>query len=406
MESSTGKNKMSNFVSYALTVADLVALESQGIKQVIIPFDLLTPHLALSESAFEMLMSKAEERGFLLFVDLDIIPLEDEFDLCLKAVSWIFLKWPATIFRVKNYGMVEALVELYPNISLHLNVEAGHHNEEALLKLATIYKKNIRRFILSIELPQLDIIQMVKAIPSEIEIELLLLGPIFLFYSPRKLLSSTEKEANSELFALADSEESAHKNFRIYQNRHGTIIYHHKYLSLLREMDKLQAEKISAFRLDFREIAKREELFNLFSKDIDIDIPQFKKIFPFPVMAGFHQINKSDSIFIKLKNQNLRRRDQKDRPGELGEKRQEYLGTVLDAKKGAYLAIVNLNRELCLSRGAHLAITTPLGKVIHTKISSLSNSAGTEISSLSYEQIGFINYVKGVTTKSLVLLCD
>ena len=292
--------------------------------------------------------------------------------------------------------MASLLVSYYPNILLHLNVEFGHHNKESLLKLAHIFEKNLQRFILSIELPQNDIAAIVAALPSSLEIEILLHGPIFLFYSPRKLLGRDEKNEarwpSSHLFALADSEENAHKNFRVYQNSHGTILYHHKYLSLLEEWEKLAQLGVTHFRLDWREIKDRSALYDSWQKKEYLQVATHT---PFKTIRGFHQNNKSDSIFVKLKNQNLRRQG----PQENG---RTYLGTVMDVQRGGHLAILNLNSTNQLCVGEQIVITTPEGKEITVKVASLFNSRWQSIERLAYEEIGFINYVKGVTTKSKV----
>src|SRR5690606_21263107 len=75
-----------------------------------------------------------------------------------------------------------------------------------------------------------------------------------------------------------------------------------------------------------------------------------REVYSHQLIKGFYKVNKSNVLFKKLKNDRLAGRDE------------NFLGVVLDYKKGRALAVHNLHSNRTLKVGDTLKLLNPEGR--------------------------------------------
>lgn len=216
-------------------------------------------------------------------------------------------------------------------------------------------------------------------------------GRLLLFYSPRKLLSPLEKDKiqNNFIEASGTSEESPHSGFPLIENRHGTFMFNVKDLSLLDHIEELSEINVDTIRVDNRfdnDFFKVKEIVEKIT-----NIHDYKFIGPRPFIKGFYNINKTDVLFVKLKNRKIVRSDE------------NYLGEILDVEKNVNLCLLFKN-NIQFNFPQKIKIITPEGKEKFVEIHRVTNTLGEEMQSAVNTDIGVITFVNGVTVKSQVYL--
>ncbi|TNE96457.1 MAG: hypothetical protein EP326_13330 [Deltaproteobacteria bacterium] len=274
------------------------------------------------------------------------------------------------------------------NQPIQLNLETGNHNLEAIKNWASYGKKRISRLILSPELPGNIITEYRKNL--DVPFELMGIGRILLFYTPRELLSPLSNDKREVLEGSASSEESPHSGFQLLQNEHGTFMFNPKDQSLLDQIDAVEMAGVAHLRLDLR-FHDYQSLFPFVMSALQSGkTDDLKSNWPVKFFAGFFRVNKTDALFKKLKNRKIVRQDQ------------NYLGVVLDVIKKETMGIKLKTRELGLSAGDTIEIHTPEGRVKKQKIDQLFNSKGESISNATAGQIVFMKHIGGVSIRSSV----
>lgn len=349
-----------NFTTFAQNKFELSKIKDSGINEVILSFNSLSRFSKQSKDEFIQLALFAKELNLKVILEWDILITEVDFEQNLKEFESLDQKL-FDVIRVQDAGILE--------------------------------------YVLSIELNKQKIEEYSKAL--DCEIELLVTGPVLLFYSPRKLLSvllpeddelKTKTLVSKEyLEAIGESEESPHKGFPILENKHGTFMFHIKDLFLLDRYDEIKELGISHLRIDLR--AKGFELFDSFvsSKLEENNFKLFKEAYGKDIIRGYYQINKSDALFKKLKNYRIQRKDN------------SYLGEVIEATKSSHLAI-DLKGKLDLKTDQQLKFITPEGKEYRCKVHELRSIDGVEKSIINAGNIGLMNYMGNIWVKSQVYL--
>ena len=97
--------------------------------------------------------------------------------------------------RVQDIGAAEWVRNELPEIPIHFIAETGNHNLTGLLRWHKYFGQQLQRFVLSSELPISTLIIYCRSLT--VPCEILAVGKILLFYTPRKLLSNFETSKNS-----------------------------------------------------------------------------------------------------------------------------------------------------------------------------------------------------------------
>ncbi len=303
--------------------------------------------------------------------DWDCLLTQAEFDQKVKDFKRFHGQNHLKRIRVQDFGVARFLKENYPEIKLHLNLEQGHRNRLTIRNWTDYFGAQCERVVLSSELTREQLLEIRKNL--SVPCELLTLGRILLFYSPRPLLASffqrnSDQEAVIE--AQACSEESPHKGFLLHENPLASLMYHPKDQCLLDRLPQLDEIAIDYGRIDLRHIESTAQLWQLLSQiifDQQEDIyPDFLKHYPREVLRGFFQANKTDVIFKRLKNQRL------------VPKNPNYLGRVMDSlSKKSFAFLLEANRSI--SAPCQLEIHQPQGKVNILKVDKILNSSRQQI---------------------------
>ena len=111
--------------------------------------------------------------------------------------------------------------------------------------------------------------------------------------------------------------------------------------SLLQVMDEVIEGVALVFRVDQRLLPFDLCEFTFDSENLAQKAPREKFI------RGYFNVNKTDKIFVKLKNHRLQRRDE------------NFVGTVVDVKKDQFIAIKVENKKANLAIDKLIEFTTP-----------------------------------------------
>ncbi len=371
---------------------DLDHLIAANFNEVIIGTKGLSRFGELTPSQAKALAQKAQKAGLKTVLDWDILMTQNIFEISLGEFHSMDLSCFDAI-RVQDPGALEYVLEKTTH-PIQLNLESGNHNLVGILNWVNAVGERLERLILSFELPGQLMAQYTQKVP--VPIEWPLLTPILLFYSPRSLIKPLFPDAVGEeaYQVMGKSEESPHSGFKVLENRHGTFMFNPKDFSLLDKWQEVKELGLRAFRFDLRQgncFDLASPLAAMLRGEGEL-LAEIKERYPAHAIRGFFSANKSDVLFKKLKNAQLRRR-------ETG-----FLGEVMDVMKKESIAIHLKNPNESISLGDEIRIQTPEGKAKLTHLNSMFNTNGEEIVNASYGDIVIIPHLGGVSIRSAVYL--
>lgn len=375
--------------TFAQNLNDLNLIKDQGLDEVILGHQDFSRFGKLKNEEFLAFSKRARELELKVIFEWDILMTENTFiklsqDILIYVDSFDSL-------RVQDPG---ALEWGFKNTKkpLQFIAENGNHNLPGLEGWIDHVEGRMERIALSIELPKNKIEEYARTL--KVPCELLGLGRILLFYTPRLLLTPLSEDKFSfheEISAVGESEESPHKGFPILENRHGTFMFHIKDFCLVDYAQELKSLGLSYFRVDLRfsDFSQLKLVKALIAEFNEETFAEFKDKYPQDLMRGFYLVNKTDVLFPKLKNHRLQNRDG------------DYLGEVIEAEKGSHLAIFVKNTK-GLSKTDNLKIVHPKGEIFEAKIYSLRNLALEEVDFIEPQKTALIQFLGGVWVKSHV----
>jgi len=375
--------------TFAQNLNDLNLIKDQGLSEVILGHQNFSRFGKLDTDSFLTLAKRAKELALKVTFEWDILMTENTF---MKLVADILpLLESFDSLRVQDPGALEWGFK-NTNKPLQFIAENGNHNLPGLQGWIDHVQGRMERIVLSIELPKNKIEEYCHRL--SVPCELLGIGRILLFYTPRQLLSPLAEDKfsfNEEISAVGESEESPHKGFPIVENRHGTFMFHIKDFCLVDSAQELKILGLGYFRVDLRfsEFSQLKEVKNLTENFTESSFEGFKEKYPQDLMRGFYLVNKTDVLFPKLKNHRLQNREG------------DYVGEVLEAEKGSHLAIFVSNTK-GLRKTDKLKIVHPKGEVFELLIYSLRNLNLEEVAYIEPQKTAIIQYLGGVWVKSHV----
>jgi U32 family peptidase len=382
--------------------AQAVLLTSEIVDEAILCTCELSKIGELSLVEAQELASELYKKGIQPILEWDILETESDFLRTCKRVLDLDLSLFRAL-RVQDVGAYFfALNKL--SIPLHFIAENGNHNTRGLLEYARAGQHKLERIVLSLELPQEKIGEVTKALSGlNVKVELLALGQILLFYTPRKLLNMhfNDEFSGEQIYSLATSEESPHSGFPVVENRHGTFMFNTKDIGLFDQAPLLSDLGVYALRFDMRflpspllAIKLTENLAGLYENFSQEKASEIKELYPKKLIRGFFQTNRSDRLFPKLKNQ------------KLDAVRSHAFAEVIDGVKGSYALVQVKKTGATLELGDFLNFVTPEGKERSVELKNLWSTTGEPISSLDYGQMGLIPWVSSLVRRTLILKAD
>ena len=368
----------------------LELIHDTSIREVILEHRTLSRMGRLDTKKLLSLTDAALELGFSPILQWDILLTENNFEKCIKLLNDLPLAKFAAI-RVQDIGAAEWIRNEKSKIPIHFIAETGNHNLKGLLRWQEYFVRQLQRFVLSSELPLSSLIHYCQSL--RVPCEILSVGRILLFYTPRKLLSDDKNSKNSLDFIeriLVPSDQQQ-RQFRTLQNQHGTFMYHHKDLFLLDFIPELQKINLKILRLDFRNIEikpdcikKIDSLLGSFDKQ---KVKSLKSKWPSKVTRAFFRANRTDLAIDRIKNPH-----RKDHGKTL-------VGCIVEAVKEQHLII--LTRKSFQSGKSLLGIT-PEGRDCIISTDSIRTIDGQPIMEIESGNLYKVPHVKYVTVETMV----
>lgn len=386
--------------TYIENKSQLDILQIIGVREVIICTSRLSRFSKLTMSESLNLAKEAAEMNITPVLEWDILMTQDQFHSIITLLDGLDLSVFKSI-RVRDQGAAEYILNKKKDLRIQLLLEYGNHNLLGIKEWITYLKPSIERVILSIEISKNHLKKYIEEI--DIEVEVMGIGRIPLFYSPRSLISHAIDEAPSEIQKIykASSEESPHRGFDLIENAHGILMFNTKDYGPLKEWSELISMKLSVLRIDFRHIDNQDVYANLMQQVSHIFqeenlglrlemITKLKEDYGRPLIKGFFGINKSNVLFKKLKNSRTKRFDDL------------YLGEVVEVNKGIHIGVSIKSGSVKL--GDKIKLLTPDGKEKYLTINNMTNSRLDEIKSAAVSELVFFKHLGGISVKTQVYL--
>jgi len=280
--------------------------------------------------------------------------------------------------RIQDPGVAAAIKERHPEVPLQLSLEQNSPNHRSILAWTRLIKP--QRLVLSNQF-SLALIQSLDK--SELpELEIPALGPLEVFYSPRHLIS--EDASNRQVEAI--SEERPRQTNSLVQSDAGTLMFHSRDLFLLDQFESMSQAGISWAKIEPRSAEQCQWLASCITTQ---DFREIKTKWPNKVTRGFFSANRTDRPLKRLVNQSL------------APFREQALGQVIEAKKGAHL-LIELYETIDLP--AQLTLINPEGREVSFILSDLSNLQGQQIKGSTSPGFFLAPWIKGGLARSLLLM--
>ena len=378
------------FNTYLDNKKSLKLIHDTSIREVILEHKTLSRMGRLDTDSLLSLTDAALESGLSPILQWDTLCTESNFENCINLLEDLPLS-KFTAIRVQDIGAAEWVRNEIPEIPLHFIAETGNHNLTGLLRWHEYFGQQLQRFALSSELPISTLNNYCRSLT--VPCEILAVGRILLFYTPRKLLGKYESSKNSFDFMekILVPSDQPQRQFRTLENQHGTFMYHHKDLFLLDFIPELQKINLKVLRLDVRHmeiksdwIKKIDRLLESFDKQT---VRSLKSKWPSKITRGFFRANRTDLAIDRIKNPH-----RKDRGEAL-------VGCVVEAVKEQHLIL--LTRKSFQSGKSLLGIT-PEGRECIISTESIRTTDGQPVSEIESGNLYQVPHVKYVTAETLV----
>ena len=373
---------------------DLDQAQICGVPEILLGHSQLSPLGKLSTSEIQDLARSARDQNIKCVLLWDSLMRDVELKESVNVIQEIDLNLFQSI-RVLDPGALEWVIQHAPGVNVQLIMRTGAHNLEAISNWFLKGEARVERLILSSELPKTKLqeyIQYFKNTPQAPEIEVLGLGAIQLFHSPRALLD----EENNRVQAVASCDENTHRGFRVVQTQHGTLLFHAKDYCLLDRVSELQEMGMAALTIDLRqsdslhlnaiaEITKTgsEELYNAF-------VLSYSQ----KVTRCFYNANGTDVLFKKLKNTTTQRVDQ------------AYVGEVIESVKDRHTILKVVTSPGSLKIGTKLNLVTPVGKSVEYTIHQIQDLDREPIQEVAVGDYLLFPYIRSATPTTAVYLSE
>ncbi len=386
------------FLSYLERETDIDAFSRSGVSELILSCKHLSRLGQLDVSQLESLAEKCSQVHIKPVLEWDILMTEERFQKLIPVVEKLDLSLFSSV-RLQDPGAVQYVMRKHSDVPVQLVLESGNHNLLAIESWVKILGSQLQRLVLSIQLTRKKLREYASKVGAPIEV--LGLGRILLFYSPRLLLSHQAEVHHLDLpsefkTALASSEERRHKNFRALENRHGTFLFHSKNHCLLDKVSELDDMGIDFLRIDLRfdgDLSLLDQISNLVLTPQADQFGLFKESYAVPLMKSFYRSNKTDAAFSRLKNCEFNRLDE------------SYLGEVVETRRDLATVIVIKHPKRVLAEGQTIEIVNSLGKRTQVRVYGMKNSRLESIQTACGGQITILPYIKSAAAKSRIYLC-
>ena len=384
------------FNTFVSSVRDLErCVNAPNLQEVLLEPMLLARQGKLSETEVQKLAFEAVQRGLRPVLVWDALMPERMWrEICLSLMQWDLSCFGA--IRACDPGAAYWLKTYFPQMPLQLIVETGNHNLEALRGWCDIFSESLERLVLSIELPEEKLVEYCQNLP--VACELLGVGQILLFYSPRSLLAEhlagEHLNPHSPLYleATAAFADNPNRHFPTLETAHGTLMFLDKDQFILDKLDALRAAGLHTVRLDLRHLSRSGDVavdVDTICRQILSEPAELRKTWTRETRAPFFKANRTTALFPRMKS-------------KLTEYRNDAtLAEVLAGESGKYVVFytlrpfdVSLIKSMMLPTGEEIEVA---GGVTFRKLD------GEILDAFDAEQILVTNWIKKAMPGSLLL---
>lgn len=318
------------FNTFVSSPADIkAALQAINVGEVLIEPALLAREGKLSLDDADRLAQTADSNGIRPVLVWDALMPQRQMAATTRALTQRNLRLYSAI-RTADPGVAFWLKEQFPDVKIQLLVETGSHNFESLRGWEQTFAGSLERLVLSIELPEEKLIDYCRRLT--VNCEVLGVGRILLFYSPRALLSSHVSDVEDGVVLSTDhEEEGGHSSLRTPLNTvvrpqkaldrafptletvHGTFLYLDKDQFILDRLDRLREAGLHMLRLDLRHLSgpnRSAEGIAAICKQFFCDPSRLRQEWPRPTQSPFFKTNRTTAQFSRMKSPLHERRDQ------------------------------------------------------------------------------------------------
>ena len=379
---------MTHFCTYVRDSAQLEFCLKTPLEEIILEHRFLS---RLGGPETEKLLNLLElwtDSGRSALLQWDLLHNESELSQAVQVLEKLPLHRFSAI-RVQDLGAANWLRKTRPELKLHWIVEGSNHNLKGLLRWYGLLIPQLQRLVLSTELPGKMLQHCIRDL--KVGCEILGLGSMLMFYTPRRLISAlneTKTPDQNDLDVWAAFNDTPHRKFRTLENSHGTFLFHDRDLFLLDRLPQLSEWGLEAFRLDLRRVSI-EWLSMITEADLN-DQKQIKNLrrkWPFRTSQGFFRANHTDRALQRMKNPFLI--TQEESP----------VAVVLESIKQQHLALHIKRPFQC---GSTLWSVTPEGRILEISVTWMTNLQSKPLSIAQTDQVVLIPHSKFVTSQSLV----
>ena len=257
-------------------------------------------------------------KGRKLVLVWDLLPDDEQLlEQSLILKSWLkFFKQSSQIIsiRFQDPGVGFFLQQNHPDLKLQLSLERFSHNLHSASCWEKIFQPQLEKIILSNLTPLSTIQEWLKTIKTPTE--LLGIGRLEIFYSPRKLVSGVANFANGE----NASQDSIQQQLKIesidrlgswnglVQNSRGSVLFNAKDICVLDCLTDIKAAGVDCLRLEPYQL----EQFAFIEKALKTNWDILANLWGTNHIAGFLKVNRTDAQFRMLKNKNLKAEDKEE----------------------------------------------------------------------------------------------
>lgn len=396
------------FNTFVSTIKDLeCCVNAPHLHEVLLEPIVLARQGKLSQANVHDLAKQAWQKELRPVLVWDVLMPERVMQtICNQLKDWQLSLFAA--IRVCDPGAAYWLKTHCPEIPIQLIVETGNHNIEALRGWCEMFADSLERLILSIELPEEKLIEYCQTLP--VPCELLGVGSILLFYSPRSLLvnplvKTQNTEATKELDSLhqfnpnsplyleatAAFADNPNRHFPTVETVHGTFMFLDKDQFILDRLDRLREAGLHTVRLDLRHRGQDGNL----AVDIDKICHQLlenpatlRQTWFRETRAPFFNANRTTALFPRMKS-------------KLAEYRNDAcLAEVIAGESGKYVVFYTW-RSFEISQVQSMVL--PTGETIPLQDVVFRNVNGESVDTFEPEQILVTDWIKKAVPGTLLL---
>ncbi len=327
----------------------------------------------------------------------DLLPDDEQLrEQSLALKSWLELLKQTShsiSIRFQDPGVGFFLQQKYSDLALQLSLERFSHNLHSASHWEKIFQPQLEKIILSNLTPLSTIQEWLKTIKTDTE--LLGIGRLEIFYSPRELVSGVlnfDNEKKSPVEPLVEQQVKIESIDRVgswnrlVQNSRGSVLFNAKDVCVLNYWEAIKAAGVKFLRLEPYQL----EQFSFIEEALKTDWLALPRLWETGHIAGFLKVNRTDAQFKMLKNKNLKAENR------------EKIGKIIESEKKSY-TVLKLQKEVKLPCNA--VLYNPEGKKLELKIAELESLTSSKVEkSLAKEGFYIMPYVPyGVASSSLFL---